>query len=222
MNLEPIFLSIWLAIISTLCLVLIGVPSGYLLSRWKSPFKVVVESIISLPLILPPTVLGFYLLLAFSPNSLFGSFVNEHFGLSLAFSFEGLVVSSIIYSLPFMIYPIHTGFVGLPKSIEEASWVLGKSKFETFYQILLPNIRTSILTGVVLSFAHTMGEFGVVLMIGGNIPGETKVASIAIYDAVESLDYGLANAYSIMMIGISLIIMIMVFILNKRAFRLIK
>ncbi|MEL6942520.1 MAG: molybdate ABC transporter permease subunit, partial [Bacteroidota bacterium] len=176
--------------------------------------KPVVETIVSMPLVLPPTVLGFYLLLAFSPSSALGQWLEEHFNLRLVFSFEGLVLGSILYSLPFMVHPIQAGFSGLSNSLREAAYVLGKSKMTTLFRVLLPNIKTSLLTGIVLSFAHTIGEFGVVLMIGGNIPGKTKVASITIYDEVESLNYGLANTYSLILFAITFVILLVVYLTN--------
>ena len=216
---EPIWLSIRLAIITTILLLIIGIPIAYWLSRKQSVLKLIAEALITMPLVLPPSVLGFYLLLAFSPSNGFGRWLNEHFDLQLVFSFKGLIIASIIYSLPFMVSPIKAAFANLPKSLAEASYVMGKSKTQTFFKILLPNIKASIFTAVVLAFAHTLGEFGVVLMIGGNIPGETKVASIAIYDAVETMDYPAANSYALILFAITFIIVIGVFIINKNAVR---
>ena len=216
-DLSPIWLSLRLALITTLILLLIGIPVAYWLSRKSSWIKLVVEALITMPLVLPPSVLGFYLLLAFSPNNGPGKWLHEHFDIQLVFSFEGLVIASIIYSLPFMISPVKSAFAHLPVSISEASYTMGKSKTQTFFKILIPNISGSILTAAVLTFAHTLGEFGVVLMIGGNIPGQTKVASIAIYDAVEQMDYASANCYSLVLFAITFIIVIAVFVFNKRA-----
>ena len=167
-----------------------------------------------MPLVLPPTVLGFYLLIVFSPANSFGAWLDEWLGLRLVFSFEGLIFASILYSLPFMVHPIQSGFANLSPSLREAAYVLGKSKSITLFRILLPNIKASLLTGIVLSFAHTIGEFGVVLMIGGNIPGSTKVASIAIYDEVEALNYGLANTYSMVLFAITFSILLIVYLVN--------
>ncbi|UKT64259.1 molybdate ABC transporter permease subunit [Pedobacter mucosus] len=214
---EPIWLSIKLAMITTIFLLFVGIPVAYWLSRKQSIVKVIIEAFITMPLVLPPSVLGFYLLLAFSPNNAFGIWLHRHFDLQLVFSFKGLVIASIIYSLPFMVSPIKAAFSHLPRSMSEASYVMGKSKIETFFYILLPNIKPSIFTAAVLTFAHTLGEFGVVLMIGGNIPGETKVASIAIYDAVETMDYGLANSYALILFAITFIIVIGVFVVNRNA-----
>jgi len=204
-----------LAAITTLILLCIGIPLGYYLSQTKSKFKPALEAVVSMPLVLPPSVLGFYLLLAFSPKNSFGAWLDESFGLRLVFSFEGLIVASIIFSLPFMVHPIQSGFSALSKSLQEASYILGKSKFQTLWFVLLPNIKTSLLTGAVITFAHTVGEFGVVLMIGGNIEGETKVASIAIYDEVEALNYTLANQYALTLFIISFAILLFVYAINK-------
>lgn len=205
-----------LAGITTLILLFIGIPLGYFLSQTKSKLKPVIETLVSMPLVLPPSVLGFYLLLAFSPKNSFGSWIDETFDLRLVFSFEGLVIASVIFSLPFMVHPIQSGFSSLSKSLKEASFILGKSKLETLWYVLLPNIKPSLLTGIVISFAHTVGEFGVVLMIGGNIVGETKVASIAIYDEVEALNYDLANQYAFTLFIISFVILLFVYMINKK------
>lgn len=217
MDLEPIWLSIKLAIITTIFLLCIGIPIAFWLSRKQSILKLVVEALITMPLVLPPSVLGFYLLLAFSPNNAFGHWLHENFDLQLVFSFKGLILASIIYSLPFMVSPIKAAFSHLPATMAEASYLMGKSKVQTFFRVLLPNIKPSIFTAAVLTFAHTLGEFGVVLMIGGNIPGETKVASIAIYDAVETMNYGAANDYALILFAITFIIVIGVFVINKNA-----
>ncbi|MEK6659335.1 MAG: molybdate ABC transporter permease subunit [Campylobacterota bacterium] len=208
-----------LAAITTFILLFIGIPLGYFLSQTKSKFKPVIEAFVSMPLVLPPSVLGFYLLLAFSPKNAFGEFLQENFDIRLVFSFEGLVIASIIFSLPFMVHPIQSGFSALSTSLKEASYTLGKSRFETLWFVLLPNIRPSLLTASVITFAHTIGEFGVVLMIGGNIKGETKVASIAIYDEVESLNYAVANQYAFTLFIISFAILLFVYAVNKQMVR---
>ena len=197
MNWEPIILTFQLALIVTAVLFVISVPLGNWLASSKSKIKPVIEALVSMPLVLPPTVLGFYLLVAFGQNSHLGQFLNEVLGLQLIFSFEGLIVASVIYSLPFMVQPIQSGLSHLPQNLRETSYLMGKSKWETLRKVELPNIKPALLTGLVLTFAHTIGEFGVVMMIGGNIPSETKVASIAIYDEVESLNYDTANQYAI-------------------------
>jgi molybdate transport system permease protein len=149
-----------LAGVTTLILLFIGIPLGYFLSQTKSKLKPVIETLVSMPLVLPPSVLGFYLLLAFSPKNSFGSWLEETFDLRLVFSFEGLIIASVIFSLPFMVHPIQSGFSSLSKSLKEASFILGKSRLETLLYVLLPNIKPSLLTGIVISFAHTVGEFG--------------------------------------------------------------
>jgi len=211
---QPLLLTFKLALVTTLLLLIISIPLSYWLAYSKSRIKPIIETLVSMPLVLPPTVLGFYLLVVFSPANAFGGWLNEHLGLQLIFSFEGLVIASIIYSLPFMVHPIQAGFSNLPSSISEASYVLGKSKFTTLFKVLLPNIKPSLLTGVILAFAHTIGEFGVVLMIGGNMPGKTKVASIAIYDEVEALNYSAANWYSIILFCITFSILLIVYLVN--------
>jgi molybdate transport system permease protein len=219
MEFTPIWLSLKLAAITTFILLLIGIPAAYWLSRRGSLFKVVVEAIFTMPLVLPPSVLGFYLLLGFSPNSPMGAWLLKYFNLSLVFSFEGLVVASVIYSLPFMISPIKSALIHLPPSLAQASYTMGKSKLETFFNVLLPNIRSSLWTAAVLTFAHTLGEFGVVLMIGGKLEGITKVASIAIYDAVDNNQYEEANVYSAILFAITFVIVILVFVSNRNAAR---
>ncbi len=219
MDWQPILLSLKLAFITTLLLFLIAIPLANWLAKSKWKGKPVIEALISLPLVLPPTVIGFYLLLALSPNNGLGAWLKNNLGLELIFSFEGLVLASMIYSLPFMVQPIHSALAKLPNSLTEASYVLGKSRWATLLKVLLPNIKPALLTGIVLSFAHTIGEFGVVLMIGGNIPGETKVASIAIYDEVESLNYGAANTYSLVLLGLCFFILLSVYMFNGGHFK---
>jgi len=215
MDLNPIWLTLKLAVITTLLLLAIGLPLAWFLSRGRSFFKIILEAIITMPLVLPPSVLGFYLLLAFSPQHGLGKWLHQAFNIQFVFSFQGLVLASVIYSMPFMIGPIKSALQGLPLSLSQASWSIGKSKWQTFVHVLLPNIKPSLLTAVVLTFAHTLGEFGVVLMIGGNIPGVTRVASIAVYDSVEQMDYSTANAYSLILFSITFILVVSVFVFNK-------
>lgn len=211
---QPLLLTFKLALITTCLLLVIAIPIAYWLAYTKSKVKPILETLVSMPLVLPPTVLGFYLLIAFSPANTFGNWLDTYMGLRLIFSFEGLVFASVLYSLPFMVHPIQAGFSNLNSTIAEASYMLGKSKTTTMFKVLLPNIKPSLLTGIVLSFAHTIGEFGVVLMIGGNIPGKTKVASIAIYDEVETLNYTAANWYSIILFAITFSILLLVYLIN--------
>ncbi|HYE34037.1 molybdate ABC transporter permease subunit [Methylocaldum sp.] len=216
---QPLILTLKLATVTTAILILIGVPLGYWLAFGRFRLKAVVETLVAMPLVLPPSVLGFYLLLAFSPKNAFGRFLDDTLGLRLVFSFEGLVVASVLFSMPFMVHPVQSGFQNLPRSLMEAAYTLGLSKWQTLIRILLPNIKPSLLAGVVISFAHTIGEFGVVLMMGGSIPGVTKVASIAIYDEVESLNYSAANFYAFILFAVSFSILLAVFFFNKRALR---
>jgi len=215
MDLTPIYLTLKLAGITTLLLLVIGLPVAWWLSRGRSFFKIGLEAIITMPLVLPPSVLGFYLLLAFSPQHGIGKWLEETFSVQFVFSFKGLVLASVIYSMPFMIGPIKSALQQLPISLSQASYSLGKSRWQTFIKVLLPNIKPPLLTAIVLTFAHTLGEFGVVLMIGGNIPGVTRVASIAVYDSVEQMDYHTANAYSLILFAITFVLVIAVFIFNK-------
>jgi len=211
---QPLILTFKLALVTTFLLLFISIPLSYWLAYTKSRLKPVVETLVSMPLVLPPTVLGFYLLVAFSPSNAFGNWLDQYLGIRLIFSFKGLVFASILYSLPFMVHPIQAGFAKINANLIEASYALGKSKRITLFKVLLPNIKPSLLTGIVLAFAHTIGEFGVVLMIGGNMPGKTKVASIAIYDEVEALNYSAANWYSIILFTITFSILLIVYLVN--------
>ncbi|MGB9767284.1 MAG: molybdate ABC transporter permease subunit [Sulfurihydrogenibium sp.] len=213
---SPFLLTFKLAIITTLFLFLIGLPIAYFLAYSKFRLKSAIEAAVALPLVLPPSVLGFYLLLITSKNGFLGKLWQEYFGHQLAFHFEGIVLASIIFSFPFMVHPLTAGFRSINKSLIEASYTLGKSKLETVFRVILPNMKPAILTGITLSFAHTIGEFGVVLMVGGSIEGETKVVSIAIYDAVEKIDYTTAHVYSAILFGISFFVLLVVYMLNKR------
>lgn len=213
---QPLLLTFKLASVTTLILCLIGIPFAWWLSQTRMRFKPVLEALVSMPLVLPPSVLGFYLLIAFSPTHWFGHFMDQAVGLKLAFSFEGLVLGSVIFSFPFLVHPVQSGFQNLAPSLSEAAYTLGKSRWQTFWHVLLPNIRPSLLSGVVLAFAHTIGEFGVVLMIGGNMPGQTRVASIAIYDEVEALNYDTANFYALILFSVCFIILLTVYLLNKK------
>lgn len=205
-----------LASITTLILLVIAIPLASFLVFSKMRFKSIIETIVSMPLVLPPSVLGFYLLLAFSPASAIGAFLTSH-GIRLAFSFEGLVIGSVLFSLPFMVHPIQSALAQVPPSIFEAAYTLGKSKIETMIRVILPSIRHGLISGITLAFAHTVGEFGVILMIGGNIPDETRVASIAIYDEVESLNYAMAHQYALTLFIVTFSILLLVYTLNKKS-----
>jgi molybdate transport system permease protein len=215
MDLSPIWITLKLAGITTLLLLAVGLPVAWWLSKGRSIFKLVIEALITMPLVLPPSVLGFYLLLAFSPQYGPGRWLADNFDVRLVFSFSGLVLASFIYSMPFMIAPIKSALQQLPPSLAQASYTLGKSPWQTFKSILLPNIKPSLLTAAVLTFAHTLGEFGVVLMIGGNIPNVTRVASIAVYDSVERMDYAAANNYSLILFALTFVLVMGVFLFNR-------
>ncbi|MBO9201866.1 MULTISPECIES: molybdate ABC transporter permease subunit [Niastella] len=214
--LAPLWLTLKLALSTTLILFIIAVPLANWLSGDKGFFKIIVKTIVSMPLVLPPTVIGFYLLLAFSPANFFGHWLEEWFDIRLVFSFSGLLIASVIYSLPFMVHPIQSGLSSLSPSLKEAAFSLGKTRWQTLTQVLLPNIKPSLLTGIVLTFAHTVGEFGVVLMIGGNMPGKTRTASIAIYDEVEAFNYHNANVYAGILLVLSFAILLILYSFNRK------
>src|ERR1035438_8432856 len=201
-------ISIKLALLTTIILFIVGIPTAYFLNYSKFRMKVVLQALISMPLVLPPSVLGFYLLLAFSPNYWFGDYLARFLDIRLAFTFSGILVGSLIYNLPFMVNSLQTGFSNLPQSLKDASYTLGKTRTTTLLKVLIPNIKPAILTGICLTFAHTIGEFGVILMIGGNIPGKTRVASLAVYDEVQALNFTMANRYSLFLFLFSFIIQI--------------
>ncbi len=213
---EPFILSFKLAGVTTLILFFIGVPLAWWLSQTQLKLKPLLEALVALPIVLPPTVIGFYLLWAFAPTSPLGQFLKEKLGIELVFSFEGIVLGSVIYSLPFMIQPLQSAFETFPKSVIEASYLAGKGKLLTLFKVVLPSIKPTLATAVIITFAHTLGEFGVVLMVGGSIPNETKVASIAIYELVESLEYEKAHLYSLAMVVISFLILGVVYWIKKR------
>jgi molybdate transport system permease protein len=210
-NYTPFWLSLKLAGGTTLILAVLGLPLVYMVSISRSWYQLLLKAVFNLPLVLPPTVLGYYLLVILQPNGVIGRFSQEYLGMRLAFSFPGLLIGSVIFSLPFMINPILSALEGLPPSLAEASATLGKSRWITFIRVLLPNIRSSVITGLVMSFAHSIGEFGVVLMIGGNIPSETRVASIAIYNEVELLNYERADQYAFILLGFSFILLVILY-----------
>jgi molybdate transport system permease protein len=205
MELMPFLISLRLAFTVTLILVAASFPLACLLALKKFALKPVVEMFVALPTVLPPTVIGFYMLEALSPRLAFGGALEKIFHMQFVFSFAGIVLGGCIHSLPFMVQPLKNGLQSLDRSQAEMSRVLGKSELETFFRITLPQIRPYIMTGLLMTFVHTMGAFGVVLMVGGNIPGVTKVASIALYEKVETMDFSGANLYAAVLVGISLI-----------------
>ncbi|MDR1737329.1 MAG: molybdate ABC transporter permease subunit [Candidatus Symbiothrix sp.] len=212
---QTLLLTARLAAATTIILLAVGLPAAYTLAYTRQRIKVVFEALICMPMVLPPTVLGYYLLVAFSPQNFFGSWLEQAFDVRLAFSFGGILVASLIAGLPFMIQPLQNGFAALPDSLREAAYTLGKSKSETFFRVLLPNIKHSVITGIALTFAHCIGEFGIVLMVGGNIAGETRIASIAIYDEVQTLNYAAANRYSLILFAVSFVLLVLIYSLKK-------
>lgn len=211
LSFDPIWLTLELAILTTFLLTLITIPISYWLTFSSFRYRFIIEAILNLPLVLPPTVLGFYLLLVFSPNHWFGGWIEKLFHFRIAFSFLGILIGSILFSLPFMLQALQVGFSSIPKTHIDTAKVLGKSKLEILFRVILPNSKPAILAGMILTFAHTIGEFGVVLMIGGSIPGKTKVTSIAILEEVEAMNYHFAHIYASVLIVISMIVLLVLF-----------
>lgn len=215
-DLSALWLTGRLALVTTMILLVIGTPLAWWLAQTRSRLKPAIEALIALPLVLPPTVLGFYLLIAMSPNAPFGAFWLQATGDTLSFSFAGLVIGSVIYSFPFMIQPLQSAFEGPVKHAMQTAASLRASPLDAFFSVAVPMSVRGFVTAVVLSFAHTLGEFGVVLMVGGNIPDRTRVASIEIYENVETLNYGDAHALSLVLLIISFFTLFSVFLFNKR------
>ncbi|MDC1535848.1 molybdate ABC transporter permease subunit [Candidatus Thioglobus sp.] len=215
-DLSALLVTIKLASITTVILILVGTPIAWWLSQTRFKFKAVIEAIIALPLILPPTVLGFYLLMTLGTNGPVGDLLESLGGSSIAFTFTGLVVGSVIYSLPFVVQPLQNSFGSIGKQPMEVAATLGASKLDRFFTVAVPLARSGFITASVLGFAHTVGEFGVVLMIGGNIPGETGVLSIAIYDHVEAMEYGQAHILAGGLLVLSFVMLLVVYMFNHR------
>jgi molybdate transport system permease protein len=211
-----IALSVRLALYVTITLLVLGVPLAYGLSQWRFRHKYLVEAVIALPLVLPPTVLGFYVLVAIGPNGALGRAYEAVTGRPLAFSFEGLFLASVLYSLPFAVQPFMAAFARIDRRLIETAYCLGASRFKTLVRVVLPLARTGILAGSVLAFAHTLGEFGVVLMVGGNLPGRTRTVSIAIYDDVQSLDYARAGRTAALLLCVSFVVLAFTYALERR------
>ncbi|WP_223599079.1 molybdate ABC transporter permease subunit [Chryseobacterium sp. GVT01B] len=205
-----------LALVTTTILVIIGIPVAYWITYSRFKLKFIVEALICMPMVLPPTVMGYYLLVAFSPDNAFGQFLEQYFDVRLAFSFNGIVIASIIANLPFMIQPLQNGFSSLPDELRQASYTMGKSKIVTLIKVLLPNIKTSVITGIALTFAHCIGEFGIVIMVGGNIPKETRIASVAIYDQVQALNFEAANRYAFVLFILSFLTLVLIYSINRK------
>jgi molybdate transport system permease protein len=216
-DLGPLWLTLKLAAITTILLLAFGAPLAWWLARTRSRLKPVIEALTALPLVLPPTVLGFYLLVLFSPNSTFGSFWVQVTGETLTFSFTGLVIASMLYSLPFMVQPLQSAFEGVGRAPLEAAAMLRAGPMDRFFTVAVPMASRGFLTAVVLSFTHTLGEFGVVLMVGGNIPGKTKVISIAIYEHVETINYRDAHVLAAILLVFSFATLVTVYSINRRA-----
>ena len=213
---QTLWLTLKLAVSTTAILILIGLPFAWWLSYTRIRIKPLIEALVSMPMVLPPSVIGYYMLVVYSPRNWFGDWLGRVFDIRLAFTFEGVLFASVIFSLPFMVQPLQTGLRSLPDSLREASYTLGKSKIVTFFSVLLPNIKPSIITAVALTFAHSIGEFGIVLMVGGNMPGQTRVASIAIYDEVQALNFDAANRYALILFLTSLILLTIIYSVNKK------
>ena len=220
MDWQAIWLSLKLASATTVILLFLGLPLAYWLTFSRRRWKFLVEALVALPLILPPAVLGFYILLAIGPRSPVGAFYATLTGGLLPFSFPGLLIASVLYSLPFTVQPVAAAFAGVDRKLIEASWCLGVSRAATFRRVMVPLARAGIAAGAVLSFAHTMGEFGVVLMVGGNIAGVTRTVSISIYDQVQALDYAAAWQTSLFLLGFSFTVLALTYALQRRVWAL--
>jgi molybdate transport system permease protein len=216
MNLGPLWLSVQLATTTMLLLLVIATPLAWWLARTRSRSRSVVQAIVALPIVLPPTVMGFYLLILLGPAGAIGEWWVELTGSALTFSFTGLVIASCVYSLPFAVQPIMSAFESVDQRDLEAAWTLGADRRDAFFSIALPQSTRGYLNAAVLSFAHTLGEFGVVLMVGGNIPGETRLISIAIYDQVESLNYAAAHRLSALLLVFAFVVLLAMFAINRR------
>jgi molybdate transport system permease protein len=213
---SAIGLTLRLAAVSSLVLLLVGVPLAHWLNTSRMRGVIFIETLVSLPIVLPPTVIGFYLLMLMSPTHALGAGWVSVFGQPLPFSFAGLVIGSVVYSLPFAVQPFQAAFRGVKHELVQSALALGLTPRQTFWSIVMPLSKHGVLTGVSLSFAHTMGEFGVVLMLGGNIPGQTRVASIALYDEAQKLNYATAHAYALVLLAISFVILIGIAFLQRR------
>ena len=213
---QPIWLSLQLAGVTVLILLVLATPVAWWLAHTRCRFRVVVEAVGALPLVLPPTVLGFYMLILLGPHGWVGGPVQALTGSSLSFSFAGLVFASCVYSLPFVVQPLHSAFESVGEIPLETAQSLGASRLDAFFSVISPLARRGYLTAIVLGFAHTLGEFGVVLMVGGNIPGKTKVISIEIYDRVEVLEYAQAHILSAGLLLFSFLVLVMVYSINRR------
>ena len=215
MDIASLYLSAKLAIVTTVILLLVAAPVAWYCACCDSTVKPYLEAIINMPLVMPPTVLGFYLLILMGPEGMLGRFWDDITGQRLCFTFTGIVLASLVYSFPFAVQPLKATFEKIDRRMLESAWVLGCSPFQTFLRVVLPNSLNGIMAAAILTFAHTMGEFGVVLMVGGSIPDKTRVASIAIYEYVEALQYGKANRLSLILALTSYMVLVAVNLLNR-------
>ena len=212
----PLILTAKLAFITTMILLIIGTPIAWWLANTRTRLKPVIEAVVALPIVLPPTVLGFYLLIVLGPQGSIGSWWVEVTGQTLTFSFSGLVIASVLYSFPFVVQPLQSAFESVGRDVMEAAYTLGAKPMDAFFSVAVPLAKRGFLTGSVLGFAHTLGEFGGVLMVGGNIPGETRVVSIAIYDHVESLEYGQAHVLAGVLLAFAFVAMLFMYVVNHK------
>jgi len=212
----PVVLTLKLACATTMILLIVGVPLACWLTFSRHPLQPLVSTVVTMPLVLPPSVLGFYLLIFLGPNGPVGRWTQHVLGMRLVFSFAGLVIGASIFSLPFMVNAVKSGLASIPRNLIEASYSLGKGRLQTVWSIVLPHARPAVIGGSVMSFAHTIGAFGIILMLGGNIPGQTRVASVAIYSEVEAVNYAAAHLYSFVLLVISFCVVAAVNVMNKK------
>lgn len=216
MDWQAFWLSVRLSVLTSLILLAIGLPLAWWLSVTRIRWKFLIEAVVALPLVLPPTVLGFYILTAISPQGTLGIIWNDLFGTTLPFTFQGVLIASVLYSLPFAVQPFTAAIASVDKNIIESAWCSGVGRLQTFLRITLPLAAPGVIAGIVLSFAHTLGEFGVVMMVGGNLPGQTRTVSIAIYDNVQALNYSAASQTSLLLLAISFTILVCVYGMQRK------
>lgn len=215
--LQTLLLTFKLALYTTAILFVLSLPLAYWLAHCRWRIVSLVEALVSMPLVLPPSVLGYYVLVAFSPRQGFGKWLLDAFDVRLAFTFEGILVASVLFGLPFMVQPLQSGLRALPLSLREAGYTLGKSPLAVFAKVLLPGIKPSVVTALALTFAHCIGEFGIVIMVGGSMPGETRVASVAIYEEVQAMNFQTANRYAFILFAVSLLLLVVIYSTRKNA-----
>lgn len=216
MDWQAFWLSVRLSVLTSLILLAIGLPLAWWLSVTRIRWKFLIEAVVALPLVLPPTVLGFYILTAIGPQGTLGIIWNDLFGTTLPFTFQGVLIASVLYSLPFAVQPFTAAIASVDRNIIESAWCSGVGRLQTFLRITLPLAAPGVIAGIVLSFAHTLGEFGVVMMVGGNLPGQTRTVSIAIYDNVQALNYSAASQTSLLLLAISFTILVCVYGMQRK------